>query len=330
MIAVTGAAGFIGSNIVWHLNRSGRTDLIVVDLHATAEGQANLAPLRYDRYLDRDAFRDWLAVPANAARLETVYHLGACSSTTETNAAYLDENNFGYTRDLCRLCLAAGVRFINASSAATYGDGELGYDDDESRIHELKPLNLYAKSKQDFDLWARSEGLLERIVCLKYFNVYGPNEWHKGDMRSMVCKGFEQIRDHGEVKLFLSDRPEYPDGGQQRDFIYVKDAVDLTVWFAAHPAVNGIFNVGTGEANDWNRLITAIFTALGRAPNISYVPMPAHLKGKYQYHTEANMAKVRAAGYTRPFTRLEDAVADYVTGHLIDGRHLTLNAGEGA
>lgn len=322
MIAVTGAAGFIGSNIVWHLNRLGRRDLIVVDVHADDAGSANLAPLHYDRYLDRDAFRAWLRVPANAAQLETVYHMGACSSTTETNAAYLDENNFGYTRDLCLLCVDAGVRFINASSAATYGDGEQGYDDDEARIGELKPLNLYAKSKQDFDLWARAEGLLERIVCLKYFNVYGPNEWHKGDMRSMVCKGFEQIRDHGEVKLFKSDRPEYPDGGQQRDFVYVKDAVDMTVWFAAHPEVNGIFNVGTGEANDWNRLITAIFTALGREPDITYVDMPDHLKGKYQYHTEATMAKARAAGYTRPFTRLEDAVTDYVTGHLVDHVHL--------
>ncbi len=322
MIAVTGAAGFIGSNIVWHLNRLGRRDLIVVDVHPTDGGQANLAPLDYERYLTKDEFRDWLGDTQNAASLETLYHLGACSSTTETDADYLAENNFGYTRDLCRLCLAAGVRFINASSAATYGDGSRGYEDDEDRIHELQPLNLYGQSKQDFDLWARAEGVLDRIVCLKYFNVYGPNEWHKGDMRSMVCKGFEQIQATGQVKLFKSDRPEYPDGGQQRDFVYVKDAVDLTVWFADHPEVSGIFNVGTGQANDWNRLITAIFAALGQEPNIVYVPMPEHLKGKYQYHTEAAMGKARAAGYTRPFTVLEDAVADYVNGHLVTGKHL--------
>jgi ADP-L-glycero-D-manno-heptose 6-epimerase len=322
MIAVTGAAGFIGSNIVWHLNRTGRRDLIVVDVLPSDAGNANLAPLAYERYLAKDAFRTWLGDPANAARVETVYHMGACSSTTETDAAYLAENNFGYTRDLCRLCLAAGVRFVNASSAATYGDGSHGYDDNEALIQDLEPLNLYARSKQDFDLWARSEGVLERIVCLKYFNVYGPNEWHKGDMRSMVCKGYEQIRDHGEVKLFLSDRPDYPDGGQQRDFVYVKDAVALTVWFGAQTGVNGIFNVGTGEANDWNRLISAIFRALGREPVIKYVPMPDHLKGKYQYHTEAAMAKVRAAGYGRPFTGLEAAVADYVKNHLVTGRHL--------
>ena len=322
MIAVTGAAGFIGSNIVWHLNQQGRRDLIVVDVPATDEGNANLTPLAYDRYLTKDEFRAWLGEPGHAAQLEVLYHMGACSSTTETDADYLAENNFGYTRDLCRRCLEADVRFINASSAATYGDGSRGYEDDEAALHELEPLNLYAHSKQDFDLWARAEGVLDRIVCLKYFNVYGPNEWHKGDMRSMVCKGFEQIRDHGEVKLFESDRPAYRHGGQQRDFISVKDAVDLTVWFAENPHVGGIFNVGTGQANDWNRLITAIFTAMRIPPQITYVPMPEHLKGKYQYHTEAAMAKVRNAGYRRPFTKLEDAVADYVSNHLEPGKHL--------
>ena len=322
MIAITGAAGFIGSNIVHELNRRGRTDLLVVDVHPGVEGNPNLEPLKYERYLAKDEFRAWLADPANARTVEVLYHMGACSSTTETDADYLAENNFGYTRDLCRSCLAADVRFINASSAATYGDGTHGYSDDHAGLDDLQPLNLYAKSKQDFDLWARDEGVLDRIVCLKYFNVYGPNEWHKGDMRSMVCKGFEQIRDTGKVRLFKSDRPEYPDGGQQRDFIYVKDAVDMTLWFADHPGVGGIFNAGTGQANDWNRLITAIFTALEREPNIQYIPMPGHLKGKYQYHTRAEMDKLRGAGYTRPVTELEDAVADYVVNHLVSGRHL--------
>jgi ADP-L-glycero-D-manno-heptose 6-epimerase len=323
VIAVTGAAGFIGSNIVWKLNGMGREDIIVVDVHPTDEGNANLAPLKYDRYLTRDQFVAWLVDPDNADGLETLYHMGACSSTTETDAAYLDENNFGYTKKLCLLCLEAGIRFINASSAATYGDGDQGYDDDESRLDELKPLNLYAKSKQDFDVWARDEGVLDKIVCLKYFNVFGPNEWHKGDMRSMVCKGFEQISVAGKVKLFKSDRPEYPDGGQQRDFVYVKDAVDMTVWFADQPQVNGIFNVGSGEAKDWNRLITAIFTALDREPALEYVDMPDHLKGKYQYHTEARMTRIAAAGYDKPQTVLEDAVADYVKNHLAPHRHLS-------
>jgi ADP-L-glycero-D-manno-heptose 6-epimerase len=322
VIAVTGAAGFIGSNIVHQLNRQGRRDLIVVDVHPTDTDSANLQHLGYQRYLAKDAFLAWVRQPENAARIETLYHMGACSSTTETDAAYLDENNFGYTRALCEVCLAHGIRFINASSAATYGDGERGYSDDHARLDDLRPLNLYAKSKQDFDLWARDQGVLDRIVCLKYFNVYGPNEWHKGDMRSMVCKGYEQIRDTGLVRLFMSDRPEYPDGGQQRDFVYVKDAVDMTLWFAGNPEVSGIFNVGTGQANDWNRLITAIFTALDLAPNLEYIPMPGHLKGKYQYHTEAVMDKIRAAGYTRPVTVLEDAVADYVRNHLVPHRHL--------
>jgi ADP-L-glycero-D-manno-heptose 6-epimerase len=248
--------------------------------------------------------------------------MGACSSTTETDWDYLAENNLGYTRSLCSHALEGGIRFVNASSAATYGDGDQGYDDDESRLDDLKPLNLYAKSKQDFDQWARAEGVLDQIVCLKYFNVFGPNEWHKEDMRSMVCKGYQQISAGGQVKLFQSDMPEFPDGGQQRDFVYVKDAVDMTIWFAGRPGVNGIFNVGSGEAKDWNRLITAIFTAMGQEPDIAYIPMPDHLKGKYQYHTEARMSKIIAAGYDKPQTVLEDAVADYVVNHLAPNRHL--------
>jgi ADP-L-glycero-D-manno-heptose 6-epimerase len=322
VIAVTGASGFIGSNIVWELNRRGRDDLIVVDVAPTADGAANLAPLRYARYMDKDSFRAWIAKPANARTLETLFHLGACSSTTETDWDYLADNNLGYTRDLCLAAVHSGVRFVNASSAATYGDGARGYSDDHARLDELVPLNLYGRSKHEFDLWARTGNLLGEIVCLKYFNVYGPNEWHKGDMRSMVCKGYEQIRDTGRVRLFKSDRPAYGDGGQQRDFIYVKDAVDMTLWFADHRGASGIFNVGTGEANDWNRLIGAIFAALGREPAIEYVPMPEHLKGKYQYHTQAEMTKLRLAGYDRPLTVLEDAVAEYVTEHLVPGRHL--------
>ncbi len=322
MIAVTGAAGFIGSNIVWELNRRGRDDIIVVDTHPSDAGNANLAPLRYARYLDKEAFRSWIGKAANARQLETLYHLGACSSTTETDWDYLAENNLGYTRELCLAAVHSGVRFVNASSAATYGDGAHGYSDDHARLDELEPLNLYGRSKHEFDLWARAGDLLGEIACLKYFNVYGPNEWHKGDMRSMVCKGYEQIRDTGRVRLFTSDRPEYPDGGQQRDFVYVKDAVDMTLWFGANRGAGGVFNVGTGQANSWNRLITAIFAALGREPVIDYVPMPEHLKGKYQYHTEAEMGKLAAAGYARPQTVLEDAVADYVVNHLVPERHL--------
>lgn len=321
MIAVTGAAGFIGSNLVWRLNRDGRDDIVAVDLDPNGDVTPNLAPLRFARYLTKETFREWLAVPANARSLEVVYHLGACSSTTENRWEYLAENNLGYTRDLCRLCLDAGVRFVCASSAATYGDGSRGYDDDHAGLRSLEPLNLYGRSKHEFDLWALDQGLLDRIVCLKYFNVYGPNEWHKGDMRSMVCKGFEQVRDAGRVRLFASDRPEFPDGGQQRDFIYVDDAVAMTLWCGTHTGANGVFNVGTGEAATWNRLIGAIFAALGLEPVIDYVPMPAELKGRYQYHTEARMAKLRAAGCDVPLTPLEDAVSAYVRGHLVDHRY---------
>ena len=322
MIAVTGAAGFIGSNIVWALNRQGRDDIVVVDVHATDEGDANLAPLRYERYLAKDEFRAWLADGDNARQLETLYHMGACSSTTETDWDYLAENNLGYTRDLCRSALDAGCRFINASSAATYGDGSHGYHDDHAGLETLEPLNLYARSKQEFDLWARTGGLLDEIVCLKYFNVYGPNEWHKGDMRSMVCKGYEQVRDTGLVRLFKSDRPEFADGGQQRDFVYVKDAAAMTLWLMDNLSANGIFNVGTGAANDWNTLMGAIFAALGREANIEYIDMPAELKGKYQYFTQAAMGKLRAAGCNVPITPVTDAVCQYVTRHLVGGRHL--------
>jgi ADP-L-glycero-D-manno-heptose 6-epimerase len=183
-------------------------------------------------------------------------------------------------------------------------------------------LNLYARSKHEFDLWALANGLLDRIASLKYFNVFGPNEWHKGEMRSMVCKGYEQIQSTGKVRLFKSDRPEYADGGQQRDFLYVKDAVAMTLWFFDHPEHNGVFNVGSGEANDWNRLLTAVFAALGRPPAIEYFAMPAELSGKYQYHTRAEMAKLRGTGYDEPLTPLEVAVAEYVRDHLVTGKHL--------
>lgn len=321
MIAVTGAAGFIGSNLVWRLNREGRDDIVAVDLSPAGDVSPNLAPLRLARYLTKDAFRDWLRVPANAHSLEAVYHLGACSSTTEMNWDYLAENNLGYTRDLCRLCLDAGVRFVCASSAATYGDGASGYDDDHGRLRDLRPLNLYGRSKHEFDLWALEEGVLDAIASLKYFNVYGPNEWHKGEMRSMVCKGYEQVRDTGRVRLFASDRPDFADGGQQRDFIWVDDAVAMTLWCGGHATAGGVFNVGSGEAATWNRLIGAIFAALGLEAAIDYVPMPDELKGRYQYHTEARMRKLRAAGCEVPLTRLEDAVAEYVRGHLVDHRH---------
>lgn len=323
MIVVTGAAGFIGSALIWLLNQRGEDDILAVDVHPDASACANLAPLRYRAYQNHSDFLDDMITGRRGPGLRAVLHLGACSSTTETDWGYLRRNNLNYSQALCRAALDAGARFVQASSAATYGDGARGYSDDHARLHDLVPLNLYARSKQEFDLWALDSGLLDQIVCLKYFNVYGPNEWHKGDMRSMVCKGFEQIRDTGEVRLFASDRPEYPDGGQRRDFVYVKDAGAMTLWCMDHPAVNGVFNVGTGQATDWNTLIGAIFAALGREPNITYIPMPEHLAGKYQYFTEAEMAKLRGAGCAVALTPVKDAVREYVVEHLVPGRHLT-------
>lgn len=322
MIAITGAAGFIGSVLVWRLNQLGERDLLCVDTRPTDADAANLAPLDYREYLPHEAFARGMAEGRWDGELRAVFHLGACSSTTETDWEYLTRNNITYSQRLCEASLRAGARFIHASSAATYGDGSRGYSDDHAALRTLEPLNPYGRSKHVFDLWALDEGLLDRIVALKYFNVYGPNEWHKGAMRSMVCKGHEQIRDTGVVRLFKSDRPEYPDGGQRRDFIYVKDAVEMTRWFLEHPEANGVFNVGTGEAADWNRLIAAIFAAMERPAAIEYIDMPRELVGRYQYFTEAEMTKLRGAGCTVPVTPLEDAVADYVRNHLATGRPL--------
>ena len=323
MIVVTGAAGFIGSALVWMLNQRGETDILTVDVHRSDVGEPNLEPLRYDRgYEPHESFRDRLRDGEFDGELRGILHMGACSSTTETDWDYLQGNNVIYTRDLCLAARRLGARFVHASSAATYGDGSRGYSDDHDGLDDLEPLNLYGKSKHEFDLWARDEGLLDEICCLKYFNVYGPNEWHKGDMRSMVCKGWEQIRDTGRVRLFKSDRPEYPDGGQQRDFVYVKDAAAMTLWLLDHPETNGVFNVGTGAASDWNTLMGAIFAALDRPRAIEYIPMPEHLRGRYQDFTQAEMGKLRGAGCDAPITPLAEAVGEYVTAHLVPRRHL--------
>ncbi len=322
MIVVTGAAGFIGSALVWRLNQRGENDIVCVDTRPSDEGVENLRPLHYREYISHETFLQSMEAGRWSDGLRGVFHLGACSSTTEMDWDYLTRNNITYSQRLCLATLRDGARFIHASSAATYGDGSRGYSDDHAGLGVLEPLNPYGRSKQEFDLWALENGLLERIVALKYFNVYGPNEWHKGEMRSMVCKGFEQVRDSGRVRLFKSDHPDYPDGGQRRDFIYVKDAVDMTMWFLDRPDVNGVFNVGTGEAADWNRLIHAIFKAMGVEPRIEYIDMPAELVGRYQYFTQADMRKLRAAGYAAAVTPLESAVEDYVRHHLLTGRVL--------
>jgi ADP-L-glycero-D-manno-heptose 6-epimerase len=323
MIVVTGGAGFIGSNLIWKLNQLGRTDIIVVDL-PDKRNHDNLRGLVYSQFMGDEEFASGFAATAIQG-IEIIYHLGACSDTTCTDWNYLQEFNTEYTLRLIAPVLQQDIRFVYASSAATYGDGSHGYSDSHDVLESLEPLNLYARSKHEFDLIAYREGFIDRIAGLKYFNVYGPNEYHKGDMRSMVCKGYEQIRDTGKLVLFKSDRPEFPDGGQDRDFIYVKDAVDMTLFVGEHPEINGIFNVGTGEPATWNMLAKAIFDALGLPPSIEYIDMPEHLKGKYQYHTQAEMGKLHAAGYSKPVTPFADAVADYVRNYLVEGAHLVIS-----
>ena len=296
-VLVTGGAGFIGSVLVWELNRRGCSDIVIADFQPEIEKRGNLKGLQFTDFVDPP---DMLA-QLSSGSLETfdcIFHLGACSSTTETNEQYLRENNFEYSRKLAEWALGAGVRFVYASSAATYGDGSAGMDDSDPRqMERLRPLNLYGQSKQWMDLHAWREGWLDRIVGLKYFNVFGPNENHKGDMRSLVCKSYTEALKTGVIRLFKSYRPEYRDGEQKRDFLYVKDAVNMTLHLAANPAANGIFNIGSGEARTWNDLARAVFGALGREPRIEYIDMPESIREKYQYFTQADITKLRATGY---------------------------------
>jgi ADP-L-glycero-D-manno-heptose 6-epimerase len=309
-ILVTGGAGFIGSGIVEALNRRGRDDIIIVDDLGCDDKWTNLRDLRFADFLSIEEFARRL-YDEELPDVELVIHEGACSATTERDADYLMENNTLLTRDLCRGCLERGARFVYASSAATYGDGSRGYSDDHGRITELEPLNMYGYSKHLFDLWALREGWLDRIAGLKYFNVYGPREAHKGDMRSMIHKAFGQVLKTGSIALFKSYRDDIGDGAQVRDFVYLDDAVEQTLFLADHPNVNGLFNCGTGAARSWNDLAEAVFAAMGREVNIRYIDMPESIRDRYQYHTEADMTKIRAAGFDRPFLRLEEGVRRY-------------------
>jgi ADP-L-glycero-D-manno-heptose 6-epimerase len=316
MYIVTGGAGFIGSAMVWKLNRMGIDDILVVDNLASTEKWKNLVNLRYAEYMHRDAFAALLRADNAPLKVEGVVHMGACSSTTERDADFLMRNNTEFTKAVCRYALERGARLLNASSAATYGGGEFGFSDDHAGIDRLKPLNMYGYSKQLFDLWAKREGVLDQIASIKFFNVFGPNEYHKGDMKSVICKAHKQILETGGMRLFRSHRADYPDGGQMRDFVYVKDCVDIMWWLLNHPEAGGVINVGTGIARTWNDLAGAVFAAMGRTAQIEYIDMPESIRDKYQYLTRAEMGKLRALGYEAPFMSLEDAVRDYVNGYL--------------
>ncbi|BCS32706.1 ADP-L-glycero-D-manno-heptose-6-epimerase [Luteitalea sp. TBR-22] len=319
-VLVTGGAGFIGSALVWGLNARGTSRIVIADHLGTGPKWRNLRALRFEDYLEAGDLLPRLESGALGA-FDLVLHMGACSATTEQDAAYLARNNYEFSKDLCRWALGRGSAFVYASSAATYGDGAAGMDDDPASIEALRPLNMYGYSKLLFDRWARDEGLLGRVAGLRFFNVFGPNEDHKGEMRSVVHKAYAQILADGEIRLFRSHRPDYRDGEQQRDFVYVKDVVDMTLHVAAHGA-SGLFNMGTGQARTWLDLVRPMFTALGRPERITFVDMPETLRATYQYHTLADVSRLRAAGYDAAPTPLAQAVTEYVRDYLVPGRHL--------
>lgn len=315
MIVITGGAGFIGSAMLWKLNEAGRSDIMVVDEIGTTEKWQNLAGLRFQEYLHKSDFLR-LVHENKLPPVEAIIHMGAISATTERDADLLMRNNFEYTRDLALYSIRNSIRYLYASSAATYGDGDQGYSDEDSSTYTLRPLNMYGYSKHLFDLWALREKVTDKMVGLKFFNVFGPNEYHKDDMASVVYKAYNQINEKGSVKLFKSHRPDFADGGQSRDFVYVKDCIEVMYWLLKKPTVNGIFNVGTGKARSFKDLVTATFAAMNKPVNIEYIPMPEHLQGKYQYFTEANMTKLYRSRCPIKFKSLEENVADYVQNHL--------------
>ncbi|QYO66434.1 ADP-glyceromanno-heptose 6-epimerase [Leptolyngbya sp. 7M] len=317
-IIVTGGAGFIGSAVVWRLNELGHDDILIVDRMDETDKWKNFVPLKFKDYIDADDFIDYIEAFRDA---EAIIHMGACSSTTEKDARYMLINNFGYTKDLADFSVEKGIRFIYASSAATYGDGSAGMEDGHEELHKLRPLNIYGYSKHLFDQYAARHGMFEKIVGLKYFNVFGPNEGHKGDMRSLVNKAFSQINETGSLKLFKSANPAFEDGEFGRDFVYVKDAVDMTLHFMGNK-IGGLFNVGSGQMKTWNALADAIFDALDRPKNVEFIDMPEHLRDRYQYQTQADLSSIRRAGYAAETTPLNTAIKDYVQNYLLKGRYL--------
>ena len=322
-VLVTGAGGFIGSALVHALNQRGIEQIVVTDCLGEDEKWRNLLPLSFEDYVPAEEFLDGIEDdPDTFGRFAAVFHLGACSSTTVTDADFVLQNNFAYTKSLCRWALFSGARFVYASSAATYGDGSAGMDDKATDLSRFRPLNLYGYSKHLFDLYAMREGILDDIVGIKYFNVFGPNEYHKGDMRSLVCKAFDEIQNTGRIRLFKSYKPEYPDGGQMRDFVYVKDAVEMTLHLAETETAGGLYNIGSGTARTWIDLANSLFAALGKKPEIEFFDMPESIRNQYQYYTCADISKIRSTGYEKPVTTLEDSVADYAVNYLLPRKRL--------
>ncbi|MBL7894482.1 MAG: ADP-glyceromanno-heptose 6-epimerase [Bacteroidia bacterium] len=318
MIVVTGAAGFIGSCLVSRLNHEGINDIVIVDDFSKTEKTNNYKDKKYKGAVERSQFVNWFK--EHAKEITCVFHIGARTDTTEFNKSIFDELNVNYTKDIWKVCTENGISLIYASSAATYGLGEYGYDDDETKIPLLKPLNPYGDSKNDFDIWALGQAKDGKCPPhwhgFKFFNVYGPNEYHKARMASVIFHSFNQIKDKGFVKLFRSHNPKYSDGGQLRDFVYVKDLVDVLFFTYKNQIKNGIYNLGSGKARTFLDLAKATFKALDKEPNIEFIDTPIDIRDKYQYFTEANMNKLVAQGYNKPFTSLEEGVKDYVQNYL--------------
>ncbi|MDR2806971.1 MAG: ADP-glyceromanno-heptose 6-epimerase [Puniceicoccales bacterium] len=322
-ILVTGGAGLIGSALIWALNDLGIEDIVVCDRMSNDERYRNLVPLHFNDYVDAD---DLMLYLQGDSKIRTIFHLGACADTMEKDCRFLMKNNFEFTKTLAHCAENRGIRFIYASSAATYGDGAQGMDDEELRLQDLRPRNPYGYSKHLFDIYAQSQWM--KLYGIKYFNIFGPNEYHKGAMISKVAHAYIQIRDTGEVKLFKSHHPSYADGQQRRDFLYIKDAVAMTIFLGnaaekvGNHATTGIYNVGSGVSQTWIDLVAPIFEVLQKPQRIVFIDMPEHLRTQYQYYTCGNIKKIRSLGYEAPLTPLREAVIDYVANYLIPGKHL--------
>ena len=321
MIIVTGAAGFIGSCLIEKLNQENFNFIIAVDDFSTTEKEANLTGKRIQERVDREAFFDWL--DQNYQEVEFIFHIGARTDTTEFDRQIFEHLNVDYSKQIWSRCIDYQIPLVYASSAATYGLGELGYDDNESLIPQLKPLNPYGDSKNEFDIWALEQERKPFFWAgLKFFNVYGPNEYHKGRMASVIFHAHQQICNSGQMRLFRSHNPDFADGEQMRDFVYVKDVVEVCSFLMHHRRHSGIYNLGSGKARTFRDLATNTFHALGIEPTISFIDTPADIRDKYQYFTQANMAKLRSIGYDRPFCTLEEGIADYVGNYLKEGKYL--------
>jgi ADP-L-glycero-D-manno-heptose 6-epimerase len=321
MIVVTGAAGFIGSCMVEKLNNEGHTDLLLVDDFSHPEKRNNYADKKYAALIERSVFLEYFKT--NYAKIDFVIHLGARTNTAEFDTALLHELNVSYTQQLFALCTQHNIGIIYASSAATYGLGEHGYDDDHSTVHQLVPLNPYGDSKQEVDEWVLAQAHKPYYWAgVKFFNVYGPNEYHKGRMASVIMHSYNQIKTTGEAKLFRSHNPNYSDGGQLRDFVYVLDVVNVLYHLMHYRKKSGLYNLGTGKAESFLTLATSVFKALNLEPNISYVDTPIDIREKYQYYTQANISKLRTANYLQPFYSLEQGTIHYVQQYLQHNKYM--------